>query len=266
MYQSFYTDLIFYAGAYATGGNAKVDGIAPPSQTRGKPYPKAPTLLHMNQFTYGYNALPENASKVILHEFGHRWLYFFRVKEGEQLNRSLNPVSAHPAGFVHTPSAFSVYGDNESSVMGGGVFTPSDGGAFRARALNMGYSWTDLYLMGLAAPEEVQPWFYLANTVPALPQEYWPPDNVEVRGEQRPVTIDQVIAAEGPRDPSTATSQRQFRMLFVLVTENAQPTAEEIAKITEWRLLLEKNFATATGGRARVLTEWVRPSKKRALR
>jgi hypothetical protein len=265
MYQSFYTDLIFYAGAYSTGGNPGVDGIAPPSQTRSSTVPRAPALLHMNQLTYGWNATTKNASNVILHELGHRWLYFFRILEGGAPTRSLNPVSAHPAGFVSTPAAFKVFEDGESSVMGGGTFNLQSG-HFVAHTQNNGYSWTDLYLMGLAAPEEIPPWYYISNTSPALPSEYWPAEGASVTGTRRDVTINQIIGAEGTRSPSTALSQRLFRVLFVLVTDGAEPTPIEIAKINQWRGILETNFAIATGQRGRVETEYVTVPKKRAAR
>lgn len=266
MYQTFFTDLIFYAGAYSTGGNPAVDGIAPPSTTRGSKAFRAPSLLHMNQLTYGWNATERNSSNVMLHELGHRWLYFFRIVEGTQFVRALNPTSAHPAGFVHTPAAFRVWEDGEASVMGGATFTGEADGRFRAHTANYGYSWPDLYLMGLATAEEVRPWFYIAGTNPALPTEYWPAEGIVVSGQRRDVSLDQVIAAEGPRNPPAALAQRLFRVLFVLVTEKGQPSAEEVAKINEWRALLEKNFRIATGGRARLTTEWVNVAKKRAVR
>lgn len=266
MYQTFYTDLIFYAGAYATGGNPGVDGISAPSTTRGSAVPRGPTLLHMNQLNYGWNATQTNASNVILHEFGHRWLYFFRIQEEGAATRSLNPVSSHPAGFVSTPAAFRVWEDNESSVMGGATFSLQNDGRYRAHTSNFGYSWTDLYLMGLAAPSEVPQWYYLANTIPALPKEYWPADGATVTAERRNVSVDQIIAVEGKRNPSTALSQRLFRVLFVLVTEGGEPTPGEVAQMNQWRALFEKNFSIATGGRARVSTEYVVASKKRAVR
>jgi hypothetical protein len=219
----------------------------------------------MNQLTYGWNATPKNASNVNLHELGHRWLYFFRIMEGGAPTRALNPVSAHPAGFVSTPAAFKVFEDGESSVMGGGTFN-FQGGRFTAHTQNNGYSWTDLYLMGLAAPEEIPPWYYISNTSPALPNEYWPAEGASVTGTRRDVAIDQIIGAEGARNPSTALSQRLFRVLFVLVTDGAEPTPIEIAKVNEWRGVLETNFAIATGQRGRVETEWVSVPKKRAAR
>ena len=264
MYQTFYTDMIFYAGAYATGGNPQVDGVAPYSPRYGRHNGRAPTLLHMNQLTYNYSAAEETASKVMLHEFGHRWLYFFSIRENGQTGRFLNPISAHPAAYVHTPSAFPVYGQNESSVMGGAYFTGQPDGSYKAYVANHGFSWTDLYLMGLAAPEEVPSWFYLANTT--LPKAYWPAQGAVANGERRDVKLSQVTEVHGPRIPSVALSQRRFRVLFVLVTEDAEPTEAEVAKLNQWRTVMARNFDLATGGRGRLETTFVRAGKTRAVR
>lgn len=268
MFQTFFTDLIFYAGAYATGGNAQVAGIRPTSTSNGPSVARMPTLMHMNQLAYGWFATEQNGSNVMLHELGHRWSYFFSIMENGTAKRALNPVSAHPAGFVHTPAAFPVTQDPEqASVMGGAFFIAQPDGTFRARAINVGYSWTDLYLMGLAAPEEVQPWFYLANTSPALPDAYWPQNDIVVTAQKRDVAVQQIVDVHGPRTPSAALSQKLFKVAFVLVTENGRDaTPEEIAKMSSWRQILERNFAVATGGRGRLVTSFVKPAKTRAVR
>jgi hypothetical protein len=263
IYQTFYTDLVFYAGAYSTVGNPQVDGIAPFTPFYGSHRAREPALLHMNQLTYGYQSADPSAAQVLLHEFGHRWLYYFSILENGFTERSLNPAGPHPAAYVHTPAAFPVYGEQESSVMGGGYFTGQPDGSYVAHAANAGYSWTDLYLMGLAAKEEVPPWFYLAGTY--LSPAYWPDEGAVVTGEKREVQIGQVTAVHGPRHPSAAIAQRQFRVLFVLVTENgSDPTDAEVAKVNQWRRVMERNFLLATGGRARVITTFVRPGKRRA--
>ncbi|HEX6097108.1 MAG TPA: hypothetical protein VF432_12340 [Thermoanaerobaculia bacterium] len=263
IYQTFYTDLIFYAGAYSTVGNPQADGIAPFSPFYGTHWMKQPALLHMNQLTYGYGASEESAAQVLLHELGHRWLYHFSISENGFVERSLNPLGPHPAAYVHTAAAFPVYGEREASVMGGGYFAPRPDGSYAAHAANHGYSWTDLYLMGLADRDEVPPWFYLAGTY--LGGAYWPPDGAVVTGERREVRIGQITAVHGPRRPSAAISPRQFRVLFVLVTESgAEPTEAEVAKLNQWRHVMERNFLLATGGRARLVTTFVRPGKRRA--
>ncbi|HVE72864.1 MAG TPA: hypothetical protein VNI54_15970 [Thermoanaerobaculia bacterium] len=264
MFQSYFTDIIFYAGAYATSGNPQVDGVAPYSSGYGRHAGRAPTLLHMNQLTYNYSAAADTASKVMLHEFGHRWLYFFSIRENGTTGRILNPISAHPAAYVHTASAFPVYAEKESSVMGGAYFTPQPDGTYKAHVANFGFSWTDLYLMGLAAPEEVPDWFYIANT--NLPQAYWPVQGAIANGEKRNVSLSQVTVVHGPRNPSTAIAQKRFRVLFVLATENAEPTEAEVAKLNEWREVMARNFDLATGGRGRLETAFVRAGKQRTSR
>jgi hypothetical protein len=263
IYETFFTGIIdrrVYASS--TGGNSQVTGIAPVLPFTGPNYARAPILMEMNQLGFGRSKTPEGAARVLLHEFGHRWLYRFRIRENGVNTSALNPVSSHPAAYVHTPAAFPLYGENESSVMGGAYFTPMGDGSYQAHAANVGYSWTDLYLMGLAAPEEVPPWFYLAGTV--LPREYYAEEGAIARGEKRDVNVGQIVAVHGPRIPSIALSQRQFRVLFVLVTENAEPTDAEVAKLNEWRALMERNFALATGGRGKLVTTFVRPGKRRA--
>lgn len=267
IYQSFLTDIIFYAGAYSTGGNPRVDGIAnfDPS-VWGTKAPSEAAMLHMNQLTYNYNSVEPRAAQVMLHELGHRWLFFSRIREDGTSSRILGPASGHPAQYVHLPAAFPVYTDRESSVMGGAYFNQEPDGRWKARVANNGFSWLDLYLMGLASPEEVAPFFYLAATQPELGPAYWPTDGVVVSGTKRDVAVQQLIDAEGGRNPTAAFSQKGFRVLFALVTEtDREPTPAETAKIGEFRTLLTRNFALATGGRGAVRTDHATPVRRRSV-
>lgn len=264
MYQNFHTDLIFFASAYAIAGNPQVDGISfAELEGYGTGLAKAPTLMHMNHLTYDFSAAEKSASQVLLHEFGHRWLYYLEAEIIGEDPRVLNPVSAHPAAYVHTPSVFAMHGPNEASVMGGGFFTPLGGGSYRVTAANYGYSWVDLYAMGLADASEVASWFFLNDT--DLPLQYFPPDGVTVTGNRRDVTIDAVRRELGFRQPSTVYAPRVFRVLFVLVTEEGRPATEtDLATMRSWRSVLERDFTKATGKRGVVQTSFARPTKKRA--
>lgn len=269
VYQTFYTDIIFYAGAYSANGNAGADGIAPASTTVGSAIPRRANVMHMNTLGYGWNATNQLSTHVILHEFGHRWLYFVRILENGAIKSSLNPVSAHPAQYIDTPAAFHVFGNDEASVMGGGVFTPNSNGTFHVKAANFGYSWTDLYLMGLADPAEAPPWFYINNSSPALGPEYYPPDDITVSGTRVNVGINQVTSALGARKPARADSPKSFRVLFVLVTDDGvEATPAEVASIKNIRNLFETNFHVATGLRAEVHTDFATttPPRRRAAR
>jgi hypothetical protein len=194
----------------------------------------------------------EYSLRVLGHELGHRWLYHFQIDENGVPTRSLNPVSAHPAAFVHTPAAFPVFRvQRESSTMGGGYFT-NDGNTFRTQQVwNTGYSWTDLYLMGLATPDEVEPWFYISESNPPLAEEYYPPQNTTVSGRRVDVSVQQIISAMGERKPAAEFSQRRFRTLFVLLeTAEGAASAAQVAKVGAFARNFESYMDRATGGRA----------------
>lgn len=203
---------------------------------------------------------------MLLHELGHRWLYFFDIMEDGVRSKVLAPQAGHPAQYVHTPAAFRLAGAADSSAMGGAYFTDNRNGTFTSARTrnNVGYSWHELYLMGLAAPEEVTPWFYIANSSPRLGPEYYPLPNRTFRGTRRDVRIDQLLAAMGPRFPAYPDTQRQFRVLYVLMTDAARDvTADELAFLSGLQQDLRNDFATVTGGRASVLTSIEGPSRRR---
>lgn len=253
IYQNFPTDIILYAGAYSTVGNSGADGIISGRSNTGSSKPRIPALLHMNRL-YLHRADDDQYSlRVLGHELGHRWLYHLRIQENGTATRSLNPVSAHPAAFVHTPAAFPVFpgATRESSTMGGGWFI-EEAGTFRTGLVyNTGFSWLDLYLMGLATPQEAQAWFYIADSAPPLPREYYPPSNSAFWGVKKDVTMEQVTAAMGQRWPAAEFSQRRFRTLFVLLESPEAPASQEqVAKTAAFARNFEWYMDRATGGRA----------------
>ncbi|HKO00198.1 MAG TPA: hypothetical protein VJ032_00810, partial [Thermoanaerobaculia bacterium] len=256
IYQNFYTDLIFYAGAYSSGGNSQVTGIT--SSTNVSPtFPRTPALMHMNKVGYGWNRAADLAGHVVMHELGHRWLYFISIMESGEKKFSLNPLRAHPAQYVDTRAAFSVRTDHDASVMGGGLFAQAGNKFTSTEFTNFGYSWLDLYLMGLADKSEVAPWFYIANSNPKLGDAYYPPEKKTFDGERRDVVIQQVIDSMGTRKPAYPDTQRTFRTLFVLLADPSRPaTDEEIAAVDSYRQILRENFPIATGGRANVVTDF----------
>ena len=255
IYQNFYTDLVTYAGAYSTGGNAGAAGLA-----RGDgdaPFqPREPALMHMNTIGYGHNRTSPGASRVVLHELGHRWLLFASLAENGANTFTLNPVSAHPAQYVDTRAAFNVYTSKDTSVMGGGYFTDNANGTFTTAEYGpYGYSWLDLYLMGLAGPAEVPTMFYIANSSPQLGGEYYAPPNQTYTGTRRDFNVQQVIDATGNRNPVYPATQRDFRVVFVLLADPRRDVTDaELEKVQLYRSLMERDFATATDRRGSVST------------
>lgn len=256
-YQNFTTDIVYYAGAYSTVGNPGVDGIWK-FRGIGTDFPIDASLLHMNRIGFAKNTDAKSAGRVLMHEFGHRWLYAFEILENGASTRALSPTSAHPAQFVDTRAAFPVYDAADASVMGGGFFTDLGGSAFRSgRYGAYGYSWLDLYMMGLAAPEEVQPSFYLAGTPLPVGAGNFPPEEQIFHGLRHDVVIDQVVGAMGPRRPAYPDTQRHFRVLFVVVEDPQQPATDaELAQLDIYRATFAEKFRIATGGRADVAVSW----------
>jgi hypothetical protein len=144
--------------------------------------------------------------------------------------------------------------------MGGGYFTQNGNTFTTAPASPYGYSWLDLYLMGLAQPEEVPPMYYIAGTTPPLGDSYNPPGNITVTGTRKNVTIQQVVDAMGPRTPQ---SQRVFHVVFVLVA--SEPATADLTSVDAYRGAFQENFSKATGGRAVVSTLHFPPQPRRRV-
>lgn len=90
----------------------------------------------------------------------------------------------------------------------------------------------DLYLMGLMPANEVRPQIVVTNAAKiqaartqgcaGLAPELQP-------GDYRTYTVNELIATAGTRSPSSATSQKSFRVLTVVVSMDALLTADEMS-------------------------------------
>jgi hypothetical protein len=69
------------------------------------------------------------------------------------------------------------------------------------------------------------------------------------------VTIEDVVAALGPRDPPAERASRLLRQAYVLVADRIAPaTAERLAAINRIRSRFPAWYAQATDGRGQVET------------
>lgn len=111
-----------------------------------------------------------------------------------------------------------------------------------------GHSWLDLYMMGLAEADEVPDMFILRNLEPVAGTDRY-------TAEREVVTIEQVVAAEGPREPAAAQAQKVFNVGFVYVTAPGQtPDLELLALQRELRGKIIKHWSHVTDGRSRMTT------------
>lgn len=239
-------DAIRDAGAFY-GSNTRLQGIlnmGPLSQYPDDPFTPVP----------GRMGAGDNSLSVLAHEFGHRWLAFVSVRD--QTANGNTPMLGRQS--AHWSFAF----NSEASLLEGNRIADNGPDArprFLTTAVTQAYSPLDQYLMGLRAPGEVAPVFYVAN--PSTPiGNRAPLVGVSFDGNRRDVTIEELIGIHGSRDPDHEISQRQFRLAIVLITRPGQPFAERsIAKVERFRQNFEPYIDRVTDGRASIDTS-LRPA------
>jgi hypothetical protein len=190
----------------------------------------------------------------IAHEMGHRWSAFVSAKvNGETI--PLGPT--HWARGLHAPVPFPYQRPTEASAMGGGVWQDNFDGTFTQLDDDYyvpatGWSYLELYLMGLAAPSEVPDFFLLRNLAPTGRDANGHPI---FKADRTKITVQDVIAAEGPRLPDVEKAQKKFNTGMVVIVEHGKTPSKELIDRThgikeEWI----KYWATTTGGRSTMTT------------
>ena len=195
------------------------------------------------------------AMSQIGHELGHRWAAdASALTDGETI--PLGPV--HWAAGVHLPAAFPYSRSYEADAMGGSTWRDNGDGTYTQLDRDYyspakGFSWLGLYLMGLARPEEVEPFFILRDLERTGEQDA---DGHPIyTGEKTVVTIEDVIAALGPREPDFEHSQREFNTAIVIMTvPGQQPTRELIEGANHIAEHWVVYWSKVTGGRSVMTT------------
>ena len=190
----------------------------------------------------------------IAHEMGHRWSAFVSAKVGSD-TIVLGPT--HWDRGLQAPVPFPYQRPTEASAMGGGVWQDNHDGTFTQLDDNYyvpatGWSYLDLYLMGLVAPSEVPDFFILRNMERAGEDAN---GNPIYKADRTKVTIEDVIAVEGKRVPDVDHSQRDFNTGMVLVVEHGKkPSAELMQRVDGIRKQWMDYWETSTGHRSRMTT------------
>jgi hypothetical protein len=190
------------------------------------------------------------AMSQIAHEMGHRWAAFVSAKVGDE-TIPLGPT--HWATGLQARVPFPYVRPTEASIMGGGVWLDNFDGTYTQLDDDYyvpatGWSYLDLYLMGLISPAEVPDFFILRNLVPAGKDAN---GHRIFKADRTKVTIQDVIAAEGERSPGVDKSQRQFNTGMVIVVQHGEKPSSELIERTEAiRKLWIDYFSITTGRRA----------------
>lgn len=145
----------------------------------------------------------------------------------------------------------------EGSVLGGHGYAELGPGEFQVIGRDSSYSRLDRYGLGLLAPEQVPPFFFIANarsqSGAALPAAAELPLGTVVRGQKIPVTLDDVIRAVGPRSPAFPGVPTRLEVVVGLLTapgESASSTraVERQQELERWLPTLAERYTQETGG------------------
>ena len=133
--------------------------------------------------------------------------------------------------------------------MGGNNWQDNGDGSFTqlAEPGGPGYSYLDLYLMGLLAEQDVPDFFLIENLVSS--GGTW-------TGNRVSLTIGNYIAENGPRLPPFENSQKEFNIGFVGIVQSGElPSSMMIERLAGIRQVWLEYWPIATGGISTMTSE-----------
>lgn len=200
-------------------------------------------FLHMNYLNH-WPVDPNGFSflNVLGQEAEHEWGAYVRaLLNGAESDLLLGRGLAH----------WSFFFDTDGSVMEGNGWRDNGEGTFTSTRAFDNFSLLDHYLMGLRPAHEIPPSFVINFPGVTLEQRVrFPTAGVTVSGSKIPVTIADIIAVEGERQPDYAAAPKIFRQAYIyLLQQGAQPAAADLAKAELFRASWPDHFARRTDGR-----------------
>lgn len=188
------------------------------------PNSKLEGIAFLNDWPY-WRERPAEFATAFLHEVGHRWGARVHAEiDGHDSAELLGRQRQHWSYFTDT--AGSPLEGNRIRELGAGRYeasTPLGTSAF---------SQLDLYLMGVLPAEEVEPFALLRADVAELrdckdvslgsasPPQFCEP--LELQAERVEITIEDILAAEGPRAPAPEATPRVLEVAVLVLSSNAQ--------------------------------------------
>jgi len=172
---------------------------------------------------------------IMAQEAGHRWLASVSF---------LTDTGTSDLMLGRGDSHWSRYAFTESSSLEGNDWVETTTNNFTNASTVNGFSNLDLYLMGYRSPEEVPDFFYIdspSNNSVAARSAGPISQGGTATGTRTTVSVNDIIAVEGLRNPSRDTAQKDYRQAFILLTNPADhdATPAEISKlqnfIDAWR-------------------------------
>ncbi len=195
------------------------------------------------------------------HELGHTWsVYISYDKDGTKVPLYGDICGCHWRMDLAQPLAFHWRNEVEASLMGGANWIEQSNGTFMRSGQWRGISWLDLYVMGLADASEVPDMMILRN-LQTLPGQ--DPRWGLHTAEKEIVTIEQIIAAEGPRVPSQIHAQKTLNVGFVYLLEPGKTPSPDLFSLhARYRERAMQYWSHVTGGRSQITTSVGRESPR----
>ena len=177
-------------------------------------------------------------------EAGHRWGAFtYFDAGGGPSNLILGRGDAH----------WSYYADIDHSSLEGGNWVGTGGDNYVCPTRIDYFSELDEYLFGLRTPDEVKDFFYISsasNNLPTSRDDGTPLLGATASGVFTPVTVENIIAAEGARTPVEAAENKDLRQGFILLVQSGtSPSQADLDKVAGFRSAWEDYFEKSCDGR-----------------
>lgn len=177
--------------------------------------------------------------ETLSHEMLHRWGAYVKFKDqaGTISTALLGKDDAH----------WSFLLDTKGSLEYGNQWQDNGNGTFTSISARKYYSPLDLYLMGLIDKSQVPPMLLIEN--PSIDPKKMPEVGTTIAGTPRYITIDDIIAAEGERNPSSNEAPKQLKMAFIFVTSPGTFTGNELNGIENIRNGFLPRYSILTDGK-----------------
>ena len=200
--------------------------------------------------------------ELLAHEFSHYWLSAMDFKKEGDTDPNTGLRGWEDGANQHWNHYFS---SGPSVMYGSHIVDNGDGSFSFYPAEPRKYGPLDQYVMGLRAPEEVDPIFFLCSYQniadckegsPSLPTPHTGSIDTVSNMYKHEVTMDDIIRAMGPRVPAAAEAQHDFNAAFIIINlPGVEPFPNQLTRLETLRVRFQEWFSWATDGRGTLCTE-----------
>ncbi|HVN83000.1 MAG TPA: IPT/TIG domain-containing protein, partial [Terriglobia bacterium] len=181
---------------------------------------------------------------VLAHETAHRWLAYPLFKTG-----SVN--SGDLLGYQQAHWSF--FFNADASLMEGHTIQDKGNGTFTITEVTDRFGKLDQYLMGYLSASDVGSLFYVkspSGTYHVATDVTEPSDiGLTFRGTRADLSVNDIIAAIGPRIPDSSTAPRVFHQATILLVERGTlPSSADLNKLGLIQQRFQQYFTQATNG------------------